>query len=128
MPTGGQLGVHPPASMLTRAASAICWALKALSTPVYHSLVCVLVMPSVFQVMEEYAGGLKAMKAVKQAQPLSRKELEDVMAQLQDVSVYSFANVCGQSTYSQSATVCHACISISASRHTEFFCSFMQSH
>ena len=38
--------------------------------------------------MEAYAGGLKAMKAAQQAQPLSREELEDVMDQLQDVSVY----------------------------------------
>ena len=42
---------------------------------------------SVFQVMEAYTGGLKAMKAALQAQPLSKEELEDVMDQLQDVSV-----------------------------------------
>ena len=41
---------------------------------------------SVFQVMEAYTGGLKAMKAARQAQPLSKEELEDVMDQLQDVS------------------------------------------
>ena len=43
-------------------------------------------MSSVFQVMEAYTGGLKAMKAALQAQPLSKEELEDVMDQLQDVS------------------------------------------
>ena len=52
-------------------------------------------MPCVFQVMEAYAGGLKAMKAALQAQPLSREELEDVMDQLHDVS----AVICG--CYSQ---------------------------
>ena len=41
---------------------------------------------SVFQVMKAYTGGLKAMKATLQAQPLSKEELEDVMDQLQDVS------------------------------------------
>ena len=44
-------------------------------------------MSSVFQVMEAYTGGLKAIKAALQAQPLSKEELEDVMDQLQDVSV-----------------------------------------
>ena len=44
--------------------------------------------------MEAYAGGLKAMKAAQQAQPLSREELEDVMDQLQDVSVCVCVCVC----------------------------------
>ena len=47
----------------------------------------ILAVSSVFQVMEAYTGGLKAMKAALQAQPLSKEELEDVMDQLQDVSV-----------------------------------------
>ena len=46
----------------------------------------ILAVSSVFQVMEAYAGGLKAIKAALQAQPLSKEELEDVMDQLQDVS------------------------------------------
>ena len=60
---------------------------------VYHSLLCILAVSYVFQVMEAYAGGLKAMKAAQQAHPLSREELEDVMDQLQDVSVYAFVHV-----------------------------------
>ena len=47
----------------------------------------ILAVSSVLQVMEAYTGGLKAMKAALQAQPLSKEELEDVMDQLQDVSV-----------------------------------------
>ena len=46
----------------------------------------ILAVSSVLQVMEAYTGGLKAMKAALQAQPLSKEELEDVMDQLQDVS------------------------------------------
>ena len=52
-----------------------------------HNSLSFLAVPSVSQVMEAYAGGLKAMKAALKAQPLSREELEDVMDQLQDVSV-----------------------------------------
>ena len=57
-----------------------------------HAYSTILAVSSVFQVMESYTGGLKAMKAALQAQPLSKEELEDVMDQLQDMSVC--ARVC----------------------------------
>ena len=66
------------------------------TTAVQYNACIILCMcvPILWQVMEAYAGGLKAMKSALNALPMSKEELEDLMDQIQDVCVFTLIVLC----------------------------------